>query len=439
MEESLFDQPKKKTSQPKARIYTVRQVNTLIKTALEEKLPARLTVTGEISGFKRHSSGHCYFDLKDENTVLPMVMWKSAFGKLKFEPENGLAVLATGYVNVYPPQGKYQFYVDSMTPAGLGALQLAFEQMKNKLAAEGLFDEKHKKPLPKYPMRIGILTSKSGAALGDIVDSIYNRWPVAKLLLYDIPVQGEGAAEKIAKAIKDINKRNTTLKLDAIIIGRGGGSAEDLWAFNEEILAREIFASNIPVISAVGHEIDITIADLVADARASTPTKAGMIAVPDIKEVQANIDYLCENLTDKLRWMIQLGQQNVDELSFTLSDLMKDIFSAAKNTLSEFLEKILRIEPHRLLADKKIALNNVHNKIAEKINRILSNAKLQFETQAGKLFACSPKSVLNRGYSITKNAATGKVITDPSDVNIGDLVATELANEKTIESKVTKK
>ncbi len=438
MEESLFEQPKG-ISPSKAKIYTVRQINTLIKTALEEKLPSHLTVTGEISGLKRHSSGHCYFDLKDENSVLPVVMWKSASSKLKFEPENGLAVLATGHIDVYPPQGKYQFYADSMTPAGLGALQLAFEQMKNKLVTEGLFDEDNKKPLPKYPLRIGILTSKSGAALGDIVDSIYNRWPVAKLLLYDVPVQGEGAGGKIAKAIKDVNKRNTVLKLDAIIVGRGGGSMEDLWAFNEEIVARAIFASKIPLISAVGHEIDITIADLVADARASTPTKAGMIAVPDIKEVQGKIDYLYQNLTDKLRWTIQVSQQRVDELSFTISDYMKDTFSTAKNILSEFFEKILRIEPHRLLADRKIALNNMHSKMAEKISQILSNAKVQLETQAGKLSTCSPKSVLNRGYSITKNAATGQVVRGPADINIGDLVTTELKNDNMIESKVTKK
>jgi exodeoxyribonuclease VII large subunit len=438
MKDSLFEQPKE-TSSSKVKTYTVSQITSLIKTSLEDSLPGKLTITGQISGFKRHTSGHCYFDLKDENSILPVVMWKSDFVKLKFEPENGLAVLANGHIDVYAPAGKYQFYADSMTPAGIGALQLAFEQMKNKLAAEGLFDEKYKKPLPKYPLRIGILTSQSGAALYDIVDSIYNRWPVAKLLFYDVPVQGEGAGEKIAKAIKDVNSRNAVLKLDVIIVGRGGGSMEDLWAFNEEAVARAIFTSEIPIISAVGHEIDITIADLVADARASTPTKAGMIAVPDIKEVLAKIDRLCESLTAKLRWMIQLGEQRVDELSFTLSDFLKDTFSAAKNILSEFLEKILRIEPHRLLAEEKIALNNTISRMAEKISLIFSDAKLQLETQAGRLSACSPKSVLNRGYSITKNAATGKVVMSPADINIGDLVATELANEKTIESKVTKK
>ena len=186
---SLFEE------QPKVKIFTVSQITSLIKTSLENSLPAQLTITGEISSFKKHSSGHCYFDLKDENAILPAVMWSSDFAKLKFKPENGLAIIAKGHIDVYAPAGKYQFYAESMQPAGVGALQLAFEQMRKRLAAEGLFKDEHKKPLPKYPFRIGILTSESGAALHDIIDSIYNRWPVAKLLFYDVPVQGEGAAE----------------------------------------------------------------------------------------------------------------------------------------------------------------------------------------------------------------------------------------------------
>jgi exodeoxyribonuclease VII large subunit len=438
MKDSLFEEPKD-TSPSKAKIYTVSQITSLIKVSLEETLPGRLIISGEISGFKRHSSGHCYFDLKDENAIIPAVMWGSDFAKLKFKPENGLAVLAKGHIDVYPPAGKYQFYADSITPAGMGALQLAFEQMKNKLAAEGLFDEEHKKPLPKYPFRIGILTSKSGAALHDIVDSIYNRWPAAKLLFYDVPVQGEGAAEKIADAIKDVNKRNAALKLDVIIVGRGGGSMEDLWAFNEEAVARAIYNSKIPVISAVGHEVDVTIADLVADARASTPTKAGVIAVPDITEILSQINQLGKNLAEKLRWTMQLNTQRVDEVSFTLSDYMKDIFAATKTRLGEFFEKVLRIEPHRLIGDKKISLNNAGSRMAERISKIFSDARMKIETQSGKLSACSPKSVLNRGYSIAKNAITGKVVTSPADVSIGDLIITELANENMIESKVTKK
>jgi len=438
MKDSLFEEPKD-TSPQKAKIYTVSQITSLIKVSLEETLPGKLTISGEISGFKRHSSGHCYFDLKDENAIIPAVMWGSDFSKLKFKPENGLAVLSKGHIDVYAPAGKYQFYVDSITPAGMGALQLAFEQMKNKLAAEGLFDEEHKKPLPKYPFRIGILTSKSGAALHDIVDSIYNRWPAAKLLCYDVPVQGEGAAGKIAAAIRDVNNRNAVLQLDVIIVGRGGGSMEDLWAFNEEAVARAIYNSNIPVISAVGHEVDVTIADLVADARASTPTKAGVIAVPDIKEVLSQINQFGKNLAERLRWIMQLNTQRVDEASFALSDYMKDIFSAAKNRLGEFFEKVLRIEPHRIIADEKIALNNAGGRMAERIGKIFSDAKMKTETQSGKLSACNPKSVLNRGYSITRLAVSGAIIKSVAEININDIIITELKESHFLESKVIKK
>jgi exodeoxyribonuclease VII large subunit len=293
--------------------------------------------------------------------------------------------------------------------------------------------------LPKYPFRIGILTSKSGAALGDIVDSIYNRWPAAELFFYDVPVQGEGAAGKIAAAIRDVNNRNAVLQLDVIIVGRGGGSMEDLWAFNEEAVARAIFNSKIPVISAVGHEVDVTIADLVADARASTPTKAGVIAVPDIKEVLSQINQLGKNLAERLRWIMQLNTQRVDEVSFTLSDYMKDIFSAAKNRLGEFFEKVLRIEPHRIIADEKIALNNAAGRMAERIGKIFSNATMKIETQSGKLSACNPKSVLNRGYSITRLAVSGAIIKSVAEININDIIITELKESHLLESKVIKK
>jgi exodeoxyribonuclease VII large subunit len=236
-------------------------------------------------------------------------MWKSKFSKVKFEVENGLAVVARGHVDVYPPQGKYQFYVDTMKPAGIGDLHLAFEQMRKRLASEGLFDDKLKKPLPKYPQRIGIFTSESGAAVHDIIDSIFGRWSCAKLFLYPVAVQGEGAAGEIAGALRDVNRRNKQLGLDLLIVGRGGGSLEDLWAFNEEVLARAIFDSSIPVISAVGHEVDTTIADLVADARASTPTKAGVVAVPDMEDVLEQLAAIESRLGVKVEGRLELARQ----------------------------------------------------------------------------------------------------------------------------------
>ncbi len=222
------------------KTFSVSEVNTLVRSALEERLPSRMVVSGEISDWKHHSSGHCYFSLKDEGSQLPCVMWASSFKKVKFAPENGMAVLAKGHIEAYVPGGKYQFYANNLEPAGVGALQLAFEQMVKRLRADGLFADAHKKPIPPYPMRIGIVTSESGAAIVDIADSIYNRWPCARLFLYPAPVQGEGAADKIAAAIRNINRRNRQLRLDVLIVGRGGGSLEDLWAFNEEPVARAI-------------------------------------------------------------------------------------------------------------------------------------------------------------------------------------------------------
>lgn len=446
----------------KPKIYSVSQVNSLIKTALEENLPSRMIVSGQISDWKHHISGHCYFSLKDENAILPCVMWASSFRNVKFSPEDGMAVLATGHIDVYTVGGKYQLYVDKLEPAGIGALQLAFEQMVRKLQAEGLFDEEHKRPLPPYPRRICILTSESGAALHDIAESIRNRWPCVKLFLYPVPVQGEGAAAEIAAAIRNVNRQNKKLKLDILIVGRGGGSLEDLWAFNEEVLARAIFDSEIPVISAVGHEIDTTIADLVADRRASTPTKAGVIAVPDMQEVLAQLAYLQNNLTSKTKWKLQSSQQSLqtvlanaifknptllvrnnrqqlDELGARLADSIKEMFAEARLKLHNSYELIVKIEPHRLLGRKTVDLNNLLNRTNSAVKDIISRCRMQLTAQANRLAGLNPKSVLQRGYSITTGKKNGAVIRRPEDVEIGDLLITELAGENLIESEVVKK
>ena len=487
-------------------IYTVSQVNSLIKEVLENNLPSRLTITGEMTNWSIARSGHAYFDLKDENALLPSVCWRSSLGKIKFEPENGLAVIAKGHIEVYSPHGKYQFYVDSMQPAGIGALQLAFEQMVKRLREQGLFDDVHKKPLPAYPERIGILTSESGAAVHDIQDSIHNRWPPAKLFLCPVPVQGEGAAEEIAAAIGDVNRRNKQLKLDILIIGRGGGSLEDLWAFNEECLAKAIFDSKIPIISAVGHEVDTTIADLVADARASTPTKAGVVAVPDMHDVLENMDNLEKRLGAHLKFLLHSAEQQSDELCFRLQSSVKHLLADTRNTLYAIAEQIRKIEPHRLLAGKSLDLNNLQNQAKAAVKAIINNSKMQlmavekqlpetmkeilierqrrltvnFEkvvrikphqvigrrmvelsnlrnranlgvcvilnkqrmqltARTNRLAALNPKSILQRGYSITTNKKTGSLVRHLEDVQLGDQVRTELTDENYIESRVTKK
>ena len=446
----------------RTRIYTVSQVNSLIKVALEENLPSRLVVRGEVTNWTIAGSGHCYFSLKDEKCLLPCVMWASKYKSVKFTVEDGIAVLGTGHIDVYMDGGKYQLYVDKLQPEGVGALQLAFEQMVKKLKAEGLFDEKYKKPLPCYPQRIGILTSESGAAIEDIKDSIWNRWPGTGLFLYPVPVQGEGAARKIAAAIRDINRRNKKFKLDILIVGRGGGSLEDLWAFNEEVLARAIFDSEIPVISAVGHEVDTTIADLVADARASTPTKAGVVAVPDMYEVLGDLENKENRLKNKLTALLEFWRQNLqtilasavfrnpllpvhnreqqlDEVQAKLVDSLKEMLIKARARLHDGFQQIVRIEPHRLLGRKTVDLSNLQNRASTAMRAIVNKRRMQLTAQANRLAGLNPKSVLQRGYSITTNKKTGLLVKKLADVQIGDLLSTELAEEKLIESKVTKK
>jgi len=446
--------------QPKPKIYTVTQVNSLVKDVLDANLPASFVVRGEISGWKRHHSGHCYFALKDEDSVLPCVMWSSGFARVRFKPEDGMAVLATGSVRVWTVGGKYQFYAEKLDPEGKGALQLAFEQMVKKLEAEGLFSDAHKKPIPRYPRRIGIFTSESGAAVHDIADSVHNRWPCTKLLLYPVSVQGQGAAAQIAAAIRDVNKRNKRLRLDLLIVGRGGGSLEDLWAFNEEAVARAIFDSKIPIISAVGHEVDVTIADLVADKRASTPTKAGVVAVPDMQEVLGDLVHQERRLAGSVRARLGLcrehlqtvlasavfrnpllavrnRQQYVDELAWNLADAARAMVSQVRLQIERYHEQVASIEPHRLLGRMTVELNELEARSRAAVTRVLNDRRLQLTAQENRLAALNPKSVLHRGYSITTSEQTGRVVRTADDVGADELLLTELADENFIESRVT--
>ncbi|MGB2985068.1 MAG: exodeoxyribonuclease VII large subunit, partial [Phycisphaerae bacterium] len=269
---------------------TVSQVTALVKQAIESALPSTIHVVGEISNFKRHSSGHLYFTLKDRFSELGCVMWRSAAATLKFKPADGLEVIATGTVEVFERTGRYQLYVRRIEPRGVGALELAFRQLCEKLSKEGLFDERHKQPLPAYPERMVLVTSPTGAAVADMLRTIERRFPCVQVFVFPVRVQGPGAASEIAAAIRRVNANSTALGgVDVMIVGRGGGSLEDLWPFNEEVVARAIHASRIPIISAVGHEVDVTIADLVADVRAATPTAAAELAVPVLEEVLAGL------------------------------------------------------------------------------------------------------------------------------------------------------
>jgi len=449
--------------QNKAKIYTVSEINLLIQSVLKSNLPAKIIVQAEISGWKQqYNSGHCYFLLKDESGILPCVMWSSNFSSLRFSPEDGMSVLATGRVDVFLKGGKYQLYVDRLEQLGVGALQLAFEQMVRKLRAEGLFDDIHKKPIPTYPERIGILTSESGAALHDIVDSIFHRWPCVDLFLYPVPVQGEGAAEQIAAAIRDINERNEKLRLDVLIVGRGGGSLEDLWAFNEEVPARAVFESKIPIISAVGHEVDTTIADLVADRRASTPTKAGVEAVPDIRDVLAALSNRQRILNNDIKRRLELAQQNLktilasavfrnpllpvrnreqqlDEFVGRLVETAKELLAVTRESLHAAYEQVVKIEPHLLLAKKTVELNELRNRVIAAVVAVANSKRMQLTAQENRLAGLNPKSVLQRGYSITTAPKTGLLVRTLEDIEVGDFLITELSEENLIESRVTKK
>jgi exodeoxyribonuclease VII large subunit len=442
-------------------IYTVSQVSSMVAAAIEERLPSRLIISGQISDFKVHSSGHCYFSLKDAGSVLSCVMWASKVKSLKFRPENGMAVLATGSVEVYIQGGRYQFYADKLDPAGVGALQLAFEQMKLKLQAEGLFAVEHKKPLPRYPMHIGVITSASGAAIEDIRNSIYKRWPCAELYLFDVPVQGEGAAAKIAAAIRKANQMRKKLRLDVLIVGRGGGSMEDLWAFNEEAVARAIYDSELPIISAVGHEVDFTIADFVADVRASTPTQAGVLAVPDINEVLAGLEsakkrlgqvvkgelrhlklqlqtILASAIFRQPRRVLENNIQRLDEVVVNLEDALEQKLKRAGQAIQQAQMAMVRIEPKRFLLASRNRLDQLAGRAGYAFHKRLSEKVLQITAAENRLQALNPRGVLERGYSITVNQRTGKVVTAAADVNPGDVIQTELARQNTIESVVQK-
>lgn len=350
------------------RPFTVSELTRKIKGVLETGF-TNISVQGEISNFKRHSSGHFYFTLKDEGAQLQAVMWKGRTLNLFFTPQNGMKVIATGNITVYEVRGQYQIDVYHIQPLGVGELQLAFERLKQKLAAEGLFDEKCKVPIPEYPERIGIVTSPTGAALQDIINVLSRRFPAVELILSPVKVQGNGAAEEIAQAIKDFN---TFGKVDVLIVGRGGGSLEDLWAFNEEVVARAIYNSKIPIISAVGHEIDFTIADFVADLRAPTPSVAAELVVKDyteLFEILRNFHYTVfkaiSNIInagrDKIRYLINSRvfnlpidlarqySQRVDELERSLYRTIGHQFGLAKNIFHSLQLRIQTLNPESVL------------------------------------------------------------------------------------------
>ncbi len=402
--------PKDKTPKP----FSVTQVTRLIKLTINDRLPAKIIVEGEISNFKRHNSGHLYLTLKDEFAQLSAVMWKSDAAHLKFQPADGLAVLATGRVDVFEPQGKYQFYIEKMEPAGLGSLELAFRQLAEKLRKEGLFDPQHKKPLPRFPQTIAIVTSPTGAALEDIEKTLNRRFPIIRKLLYPVAVQGDTAAKEIAAALRDLNLRTHALGgIDLIIVGRGGGSIEDLWAFNEEIVARAIFDSKIPIISAVGHEIDLTISDMVADVRAATPTAAAELAVPVLADLLQDINLFQQRLYQNSRQKFETAdhtlcniasrplfarpldlarfkQQWLDEQTAALAQVTAEKLRQAGRTIETHARVIAQIEPHRALSQARTRLSEHQHLLQNTLHEFTRTRRYHIDNLAVKLTAASP-------------------------------------------------
>jgi len=385
-------------------VYSVAEITREIKVLLETTIPV-VWVEGEISNLKFHTSGHLYFSMKDKDSQINCVMWRSRNAGLFFTPQDGMKVLALGKVSVYEKRGYYQFDVIKMQPAGIGELQLAFEQLKNKLQEEGLFDEEFKQPIPQYPESIGIVTSPTGAAIQDLVNILNRRFPGIEIILKPVKVQGEGAASEIATAIDEFNEYG---KVDVLIVGRGGGSLEDLWAFNEEVVARAIFRSKIPVISAVGHEIDFSISDFVADLRAPTPSAAAELAVPDRTELLNRIRQYRKTIFEISTSLIQYQRDRLKSLVGSYSFLKTpDLVRQCQQRLDDLIHTMQLTLAHRF------------------------NLQSQKVTSLGhRLQALAPESVLKRGYSICYRAEDNKIVREASLLKIEDKIKVQFYKGK---------
>ena len=380
-------------------IYTVSDVNRIIKQMIETRAEFfNIQLRGEVSNFRKYASGHCYFTLKDKNSVIKAVMFRGRASELKFLPKDGDQVLAIGRIGVYERDGIYQLYVDIMIASGAGDLMVAYEKLKQKLEKEGLFSSARKREIPAQPQKIGIITSQSGAAIHDIITVSKRRSPGVKLVFFPVKVQGEDAGLEIVKAINFMNKHKLA---DVLIVGRGGGSIEDLWAFNEERVVRAIASSEIPVVTAIGHETDFTLADFAADRRAATPSQAAEIVVPNVWEL--------------IRHLEQLNQRNIRAVTA--------LVERNESKILEISNSLVFKEPDRWLADKKIAVDNCLNRIFLSMNRIQQEFEHKYALLVTRLDASSPLNIMSRGYSIARKA-DGTIIKTIDAVNIGESIET---------------
>ena len=384
-------------------ILTVSQLSNQIKDTLETVFPS-VWVSGEVSNLARPQSGHIYLTLKDETAQIRGAVWRSVASRLRFDLQDGLEVICNGTIDVYPPRGSYQLIIKQIQPKGIGALQLAFRQLHDKLAAEGLFDPNFKKPLPKFPKRIAFVTSPTGAAIRDFLEVLRRRWESVQVLVIPTRVQGDGAADEIARGIQLVNQLASPP--DILVVGRGGGSLEDLWCFNEEAVVRAIFKSKIPVVSAVGHEIDVTLSDLVADVRALTPTEAAERILPARDEVIGNLQIMSKRLNAALRGRAAEARSKLEMLS---------------------QRRVLR-RPFELVQDLTQQIEDFESRAARAMINLLNRSKDRVGSLSSQMDALSPLAVLSRGYSLTERTSDGQLISDAAQLKQGDQITSRLAH-----------
>jgi exodeoxyribonuclease VII large subunit len=406
------------------KVLSVADLNAQIRSLLEGEFP-QIWVRGEISNFKPHTSGHYYFSLKDDSAQISAVMFRGHNSKLKFKPENGLEVLIRGKITVYEPRGNYQIFCEYMEPVGAGALQKAFEQLKAKLQAEGLFAPERKRPLPAFPKHIGLVTSPTGAAIRDILNVLRRRFKAAKITLSPAVVQGDAAPESIVNAIQMINQLSD---VDVLIVGRGGGSMEDLWCFNDERVARAIAQSKIPVISAVGHEVDFTIADFVADLRAPTPSAAAELVVKNASDLAERIELFKARLVKAM----SIELRTLKERALALQKQLVDPRRRLQDLILRADELTLRLENSMLrhLEALRQEIPLAMERIKGALQKLLHKKQVRFRELSAQLDALSPLKVVERGYSIVTLAKTKKLIKSTSDLKTGDSVNVTLAEGK---------
>jgi len=433
-------------SKPSQTVYTVSRLNREIRTVLEQGF-ASLVLTGEISNFIAPASGHWYFSLKDDKAQIKAAMWRGNNRSQSYRPENGAQVTVKARVSLYEPRGDYQLIVEHMEPAGEGQLKQEFDALKMRLAAEGLFSSAYKKPLPQNINRIGVITSATGAAIKDILTVLKRRAPQLEVIIYPAMVQGKEAHIHLINQIELANARN---EVDILILGRGGGSLEDMWCFNHEQLARAIHNSDLPIISAVGHEIDTTISDYVADMRAPTPSAAAELVSPNTQELHSKVTQLINRLNNAFKHIIadkralatqlqhrlnlchprnQLNQkaQRLDELSIALQQAMQSRLYQQERTLNNLTPRLMRQSPDKKLAQASHQLSQLQARLNQAIQQQLQQANNSLALQASKLDSVSPLNVLARGYSITKTQQ-GKVVKSVGQIKTGDVLVTELVD-----------